>query len=139
MPLSGLEITAADLIGVLTHVKKWISNLRRAGKERKAESRKALRSVILAVRETEIYIRQIKDGGNKSIQTERALSLRWTELSFELEDIGLTKLANRCRVTGKYWADPTGFDQTFLDEFAARLNQIEQLSVTADRDNNTSE
>ncbi len=71
MPLSGLEMSASELISVLTHVKRWISNLRRAGKERKAESRKALRSVILVVRETQIYIRHIKDGGRKSIKTER--------------------------------------------------------------------
>lgn len=135
MPITGLEITAADLISLLTHVKRWISNLSRAGKDRKAESRKALRSVILAVRETEIYIRHIKDGGGKSIKTERELSLRWTELSFELEDIGLNKLANRCRVTGKYWADPKKFSTSFLDSLADKLNQIEQSSVAADKEN----
>lgn len=136
MPMTGLEITAADLIGVLTHVKRWISNLRRAGKERKAESRKALRSVILAVRETEIYIRHIKAGGRKSIKTERELALRWTELSFALQDIDLDKLAKRCKVTGKYWADPSKFDQSFLNELADKLNQIEYLSVSADKENN---
>ena len=135
MPLPGIEITAADLIGVLTHVKRWISNLKRAGTKRKAESRKALRSVILAVRETEIYIRHIKDGGRKSIKTERDLSLRWTELSFELQDIGLGKLADRCRVTGKFWADPSRFEQSFLHELAEKLSQIERLSVAADKDN----
>lgn len=135
MPLSGLEMTAAELIAVLTHVKRWISNLRRAGKERKAESRKALRSVILAIRETQIYIRHIKDGGRKSIKTERTLSLRWTELSFELEDIGLVRLANRCRVTGKYWANPDGIDHSFLHELADKLTEIEKLSVQADKEN----
>ncbi len=134
--MTGIEITAADLIAALTHVKRWISNLRRAGDTRKAESRKALRSVILAIRETEIYIRHIKDGGRKSIKTERELSLRWTELSFALEDIGLKKLANRCRVTGKFWADPSGFDQAFLGQLAKRLNELEQLSVLADQENN---
>jgi len=136
MPITGIEVTAADLIGVLTHVKRWISNLNRAGKERKAESRKALRSVILAVRETEVYVRHIKEGGRKSIRTERDLSLRWTELSFELEDIGLAKLSTRCRVTGKYWADPGKFDKSFLDELADKLHVIEQLSVSADKGNN---
>ncbi len=135
MPLSGLEMSASELISVLTHVKRWISNLRRAGKERKAESRKALRSVILAVRETQIYIRHIKDGGRKSIKTERTLSLRWTELSFELEDIGLVRLANRCRVTGKYWANPDGIDHAFLHELADKLTEIEKLSVQADKEN----
>ncbi len=134
--MTGLELTAADLIGVLTHVKRWISNLRRAGNDRKTESRKALRSVILAVRETEIYIRQIKDGGRKSITIERELSLRWTELSFALEDIGLSKLSNKCRVTGKFWADPSKFDKAFLDQLADKLNELEQLSVTADKENN---
>lgn len=134
--MTGIELTAADLISLLTHVKRWISNLRRAGKERKAESRKALRSVILTIRETEVYIRHIKDGGRKSIKTERALALRWTELSFELEDIKLARLANRCRVTGKYWADPSKFDARFLDQLADKLHALEQLSVIADKENN---
>ncbi len=128
-------MTASELIGVLTHVKRWISNLRRAGKERKAESRKALRSVILAVRETQVYIRHTTDGGKKSIKTEKALSLRWTELSFELEDIGLIRLGNKCSITGKYWANPDGIDYSFLPELADKLNEIEQLSVMADREN----
>lgn len=133
--MSGLEMSASELIGVLTHVKRWISNLRRAGKKRKAESRKALRSVILAVRETQVYIRHLKDDGRKSIKIERTLSLRWTELSFALEDIGLHKLASRCRVTGKYWANPDGIDHAFLLELADKLNEIELLSVVADREN----
>jgi len=133
--MAGIEFAAVDVIAVLTHVKRWISNLKRAGSERKAQSRKALRSVILAVRETQVYVRKLKEGGRKSIKTEKALSLRWTNLSFDLQDIGLKKLSNRCRVTGKYWADPGTFEKDFLSKLAKRLDEIEQFAVLADREN----
>jgi len=135
MPLTGIELKAADLVSLLTHIGRWIGNLRRASKERKAESRQALRSVILAIRETEVYIRHTKDGGRKSIKKERDLALRWTELSFELQDIGLAKLSNRCRVTGKFFADPSKFDKRFLQDLADKLTQLEKLCVIADQEN----
>jgi hypothetical protein len=129
--VTGIALTASDLLGLLTHVKQWVSNLLRASRERKAESKEALRSVVRAVRETEIYIRHLNDGGKSSIDIEKTLSLRWTNLSFRLEDIKLEKLAKRCRIKGKYWADPSKFDREFLDKAGTRLSNIEEVALKA--------
>jgi len=132
--MTGIEISANDWLGLLTHVKQWLGNLVRAGKERKTESKEALRSVVLAVRETEIYVRHLNEDGKKSIKTERALSLQWTNLSFRLEDIKLNKLAKRCRLKDMYWADPAKFSSEFLDKAGTKLSDIEKLALLALRE-----
>lgn len=126
MPLA--ELSAKELLSIITHVKQWVGNLRRAKQQRKQESKKALRAVISVVRETTVYLRSLKEGGEKSIDKEERLSLKWTQLGFELEDLGLDKLASRCGIKGRYWADPSDFDQDFLARAGMRLSDIETLA-----------
>ena len=126
--MPGIELTAGEWLSLITHAKKWVSNLRRAGRQRKLESRAALRDVIVAVRKTTIYTRSLKEGGAKSLEQERELSLLWTELSFKLEDLGIGKLAKRCRIKGMYWADPASMDSEFLEKAGIGLSDIERLA-----------
>jgi hypothetical protein len=76
----------------------------------------------------------LREGGEKSIEKQEELSMLWTELSFELKDLGLTKLADRCNMKGKYWADPTEFDADFLDRAGNRLSDIEELAEASLKD-----
>ena len=126
MPLA--ELGAKELLTIITHVKQWVANLRRAKQQRKQESKRALRAVISAVRETTVYLRSLKEGGKKSIEKEERLSLKWTQLAFELEDLGLNKLASRCSIKGRYRANPAEFDPDFLERVGMRLSDIEQLA-----------
>ena len=129
--MTGIELTARDWIGLLTHLKRWVSNLLRAGEKRKTQSKEALRSVIRAVRETEVYVRHLREGGAKSITTERELAIRWTDLSFALEDLELESLAKRCRIKGQEWADPSRFDKEFLDKAGTKLSEVEKVALLA--------
>jgi hypothetical protein len=129
MPIT--EMTAVEWLNLVTHLKRWLSNLLRARTKRKAESKEALRSVIRAVRETEIYIRQLKEGGKKSIKAEEKLSLRWTDLSFLLGDLKLEKLAKRCEIKGRYWADPSRYDSDFLNKVGTKLPEVERVALLA--------
>lgn len=129
--MTGIELTVGDWLDLLAHVKKWVTNLLRAGPKRKGESKEALRSVVRAVRETEIYVRHLSEGGQKSIDTERELSFRWTDLSFALEDLKLESLAKRCRIKGQYWADPSRFDRDFLDKAGTKLSDVERVALLA--------
>jgi len=126
--MSSTELSAADWLALLSHLKRWLSNLSRAGEARKQASKQALRDVIKAVRETTVYLRSQREGGEKSLDRERQLSLLWTELSFQLEDLGLHKLAKRCHITGQYWADPESLDKEFLQKAGVRLTDIERLA-----------
>jgi len=126
-----VELGVSEWLTIITHVKKWVTNLLRAKSERKKQSKEALRAVIKAVRETTIYLRSLREGGQKSIEKERELSLLWTDLSFGLEDLGLKKLATRCSMKGRYWADPAAFNKTFLNRADIRLADIEQLAYAS--------
>ncbi len=129
MPLA--ELSAKELLSIITHLKQWVGNLRRAQVLRKQESKKALRAVISAVRETTVYLRGLKEGREKSIEKEERLSLKWTQLAFELEDLGLKKLASRCSLKGRYWADPSEYDQDFLERVGMRMADIERIAQSS--------
>lgn len=121
-------ITDINLWALIRHLKQWLTNLQRAGIERKRESVKALRAVILAARKTRTYLRKLKTGAPADHAQEAQLSEMWTRLGFELKDLGLGKLAKRCDITGRYWADPGQFDREFLDRADIGLARMEQLA-----------
>lgn len=124
-----MEILSTKLLWeILKHARSWLTNLDRASQARKAQSVKAVRKVITASRETAVYIRSIKDTGQHNHETEAYLSVLWTELGFELQDIGILKLAKRCQIRGKHWADPHYYDQDFLQKADISLESMEKLA-----------
>lgn len=50
----------------------------------------------------------------------------WTELGFALEDIGITKLANRCQVKGEHWSNQKHYDENFLNKADVSLESMER-------------
>ncbi len=123
-----LELSASEWLTIITHVKKWVTNLLRAKEKRKKESKEALRTVIKATQETRLYLRDIREGGAKTIEKDGELSSLWTELSFKLDDIGLKKVGDKCIDMGRYWADPALFDDASLDSAQTRLLDIEKIA-----------
>lgn len=124
-----MDILSTKVLGELfNHGAKWLSNLRRANNERKQASIQALRKVITSSRETAVYVRQLNDNGNRDHNTERHLSLLWTELGFALEDIGIQKLAKRCQIKGKHWSNPEHYDKDFLDKADISLEKMEKIA-----------
>lgn len=121
-------VTAISVWELAKHATSWLTNLKRAKQERKEESKHALRQVIVASRKTTVYLRQLKDTGKRSHQIESELSVHWTELSFTLEDLGITKLAKRCRIKGKQWAEPGKTDFDYLLKADVGLEKMERLA-----------
>ena len=110
------------------HLRQWLVNLDRAGKQRKRESIAALRAVTVAARATRAYLRRIADTARSDHAEEARLSEMWTGLGFKLRDLGLGALAKRCDISGRYWADPAQFDADFLDKADIGLERMEQLA-----------
>ena len=110
------------------HLGSWLGNLSRARQQRKRESIEALRAVVVAARHTQAYLRQLDDTGEQNHATEANLAGLWTELGFRLSDLGLTKLAKRCDIRGRYWADPDILDADFLQRADIGLERMEQLA-----------
>jgi len=139
--MTGMELSASDWLTIIKHVKQWLSNLGRAGDERRQQSKKALRAVILAVRETESYVTNLNQGAKQNKDTEREISYLWSSLAFELEDLGITKLAKVCRIKGKYWSTrkrdgSSAFSDDFLDKAGTRLADVERAANLALMQNN---
>jgi len=122
-------VSARLLWEIFKHVRSWLANLDRAGEARKRRSVEALRRLVTAARQTAVYIRQLQDGGPRDHEFERRLAALWTELGFELKDLGLDKLAGKCRMRGRHWSDPGRYDRAFLDKAAASLEQIERSAL----------
>jgi Sec-independent protein translocase protein TatA len=121
-------LTEVGLRELLRHLGRWLTNLKRAGSERQQQSIASLRAVVIAARHTKAYVRQLRDTARQDHREEARLSTMWTELSFRLTDLKLTKLAKRCDIRGRYWADPSQFDDDFLAKADIGLERMEQLA-----------
>jgi hypothetical protein len=121
-------LTGNGLAQLLGHAIRWLANLRRARDARKRESILALRRVITAARETAVYLRQLHQQ-QRDHDVERRLTVLWTELGFALQDLGLSKLAKRCHVTGKHWAVPDHYREDYLRQADIGLERMEQLAA----------
>ena len=121
-------LTDINLWHLIRHLGRWLSNLQRAGDERKASSIMALRAVVIAARHTQTYVRQLADTAKQDHRTEAGLATMWTELGFRLQDLSLEKLAKRCDINGRYWADPARFDSDFLSKADVGLERMEKLA-----------
>jgi hypothetical protein len=122
-------VSEASLWQLFKHLSQWLGNLSRAKQQRQRESIEALRAVIVAARHTQAYLRQLDDTGQQDHATEAKLASLWTELGFRLGDLGLSKLAKRCDIRGRYWANPDTLDKDFLKRADIGLERVEQMAL----------
>ena len=111
------------------HAGRWLINLHRAGRARKQASISAVRELVAIARETAVYLRQINQTGRHDHAMERRLTSGWTNLGFKLKDLGLTKLAKRCQITGKHWSNPQHYDDEFLRKADISVERMEKLAL----------
>jgi hypothetical protein len=121
-------ITAISLWELVKHAGSWVANLKRARGARKRESIAALRKVIIAADRTAVYLREIRDTGKRSHRVEGELAQLWTELAFALEDLGIERLAQRCRISGKQWAKPEDMNPDYLRKAHLGLLRMEAMA-----------
>lgn len=121
-------LTGISLWELVKHTGVWLGNLKRAKGTRKKESIDALRQVVIAARKTSVYMRYMNETGKKLPEAEAELAVLWTELSFALQDLGVDKLAKRCHIQGRQWADSSQFDKAYLEKADIGLARMEQLA-----------
>ena len=124
-----VDASGISLWELLKHARSWLSNLRRAGQTRKVASVTAVREIVSIARQTAVYLRQINETGKRDHATERQLTRAWTNLGFQLKDLGLTKLAKRCQITGKHWSNPDHYDDEFLRKADVSVERMEKLAL----------
>lgn len=121
-------LTDLGLWELFKHLRQWLNNLSRANRDRQKQSIDALRTVVVAARQTQAYLRLLHDTARQNHAQEAKLSEMWTQVGFELTDLGLSKLAKRCDIKGRYWANPDRFDSDFLQKADVGLERMEQLA-----------
>lgn len=121
-------VTTISLWELAKHASTWLVNLRRAKQARKQQSIEAMRKVITSARQTGIYLRYLREGAARSRQKEEELAILWTELSFELADLGLDKLALRCRLKGKHWESAELVGSRYFDKAELALKRLEMIA-----------
>ena len=122
-------MTPATLWDLFKHVGRWLVNLHRAGEARKRASIDAVREIVTVSRETSVYLRQLTESGKRDHGTERQLTAQWTNLGFQLKDLGLTRLAKRCQIAGKHWSRPNHYDDEFLSKADISVERMERLAL----------
>lgn len=113
--------------GVASHVTKWLVNLKRANRERQEQSLRAVNMVTSLARRTRAYSRGIA-AGQQNYSTEADLAASWSDVSFELELLGLSVLAKKCDLKSRYWADPQQFFSGSLAEADISFETVERLA-----------
>lgn len=129
-----MTLNPVELRTLLTHIVRWLANLGRANAARKQASIAAVREVILVARRTATYLRHVEQTGQQDVKQEQDLAERWTRLGFAMQDLGLSKLAKRCDIRGRAWADPAQFTPEFIEKADVSLESIERLAAQALRD-----
>lgn len=122
--------SASSLLSLGKFLVQWLESLSRASAERKAGCIDALDRVIAATRETQRYCTE-RDRGRVDPQKEGQLASMWTDLSFELERVGVKKLAKRCDVKGRYWGargSPEKFSKEWLNQADITLESVARLA-----------
>ena len=83
---------------------------------------------MVAARHTQAYLRKLRDSKAQDHAEEARLAGIWTELGFRLGDLNLARLAKRCEISGRYWADPDQFDADFITRADIGLKRMERLA-----------
>ena len=120
-------LPASSVASLLKFLLQWLRSLSEASAERKAECVNAIDGVLVGVRRTEHYIRARKEGG-ANLRTEGELAEMWTSLGFQLEALGVRKLAKRCDVKGQYWASPQKFSEEWWAQADIGLDSVARLA-----------
>lgn len=105
---------------------EWLKSLDSTSEKKRKDSVDALRSVVLAIRETSNYLNS-KDTNNYII--EKKLSNSWTELSFKLKDLDMSMLAKKCFLKGKYWSNPEDYNSKNISQSVISLDMMEHLAT----------
>lgn len=120
-------LPATSSASLLKFLLQWLRSLSKASAERKVACVHAIEGVLVGVRRTERYIRE-RNAGKVDPRTESELAAMWTELGFQLEALGVRKLAKRCDVKGQYWASPGKFSEQWWDQADIDLDSVAKLA-----------
>jgi hypothetical protein len=112
-------------ISLVPEIGGWIRGFKKKRVRLDERNRKAADALLRALNETEIYLGGVKRGQPQAPEREDTLSRAWTEAAACLHSID-ADLAQRCRLKGKFWADPDGWTVEQLEKARIGINQVSE-------------
>lgn len=104
-----------------------IKDFLRGAKNLSKKNRESVYDIVShAIRRTGTIISQTRKDGID--QPSNILSMTWQDASNKLRKLGnerLKSFANTLEEKGKYWSDPSGYDNTQILEYGMLLTQVE--------------
>jgi len=94
---------------VLRSIERFLQRRRDAQRVQSAEQRRAVESVLDAVRETEAYLYDLKDGATKDRRRESRLSRLWQRAATDVRAVD-ARLSRIAQVNAFGWANPELWD-----------------------------
>ena len=111
------------LISISQEIRAWLDTYKSKSKEKKAETKKAIEALSIAVLETKSYIQN----GFKERILEKESEIRdyWNQAHIELRSIN-SELAMRCFSKAEYWTEPNKWDSNKIKQYNITLTSMSQ-------------
>jgi hypothetical protein len=122
-----ITLPATSVASLARYLIQWLRGLSQASEARKRECLNALESVLAATRRTQRYLEE-RNQGRIDPHTEGELAVMWTELGFQLEALGVKKLAKRCDVKGVYWSNRQKHPNQWWEQADIGLEAVARLA-----------
>ena len=122
-----ITLPATSAASLARYLLQWLRGLAQASEDRKRECLHAVEAVLAATRRTQRYLEE-RERGQTDPRTEAQLAVMWTELGFQLEGLGIKKLAKRCDVKGMYWSNRRKFEAEWWQQADIGLEAVARLA-----------
>ena len=107
----------------LKSLQRFLQRRRDARRSQSTEHRRAVESVLDAVRETEGYLYDLKDGGAKDRGRESGLSRLWQRAATDVRAVD-SRLSRVAQVSAFGWANPELWDHSEYRQIPTELDLI---------------
>jgi hypothetical protein len=108
---------------VLRSIQRFLERRRDAHRAQSARQRRSVESVLDAVRETESYLYDLRNGGSKDRRREGELSRVWQRAAADVRAVD-ARLSRIARVTAFGWANPDLWDHPRYRAIPSELDLI---------------
>lgn len=118
-----LGIDPGSLISLLEVLAKLLKSIR-TGRNGKLEN--ALKGIVNALNETQIYVGRLHRGDPRNADQEAVLSRLWANASLPLKNID-AEVAQKCFLKSQYWAEPEQWGSGDVESAKIGIEEISGL------------
>jgi hypothetical protein len=112
------------LLSIANSLKSFIESIGKLGQEKKEKYKSALKAVLTAVHETNLYLAGMKSKRRHDLKQESHLAELWTDAAMALLDFD-KELAILCEIKSDNWSEPKDWSYKEINQTKHALQEIE--------------